>query len=59
MVAAAQKTGTLTEGKPKLVTIRSVGRTDAELLHFAGTLERGSEHPLGTAVVAASRWGAA
>ena len=48
------KTGTLTEGKPKLVTIRSVGRTDAELLHFAGTLERGSEHPLGTAVVAAA-----
>ncbi len=48
------KTGTLTEGKPKLLTIRSFGRTDAELLRFAGTLERGSEHPLGTAVVAAA-----
>jgi len=48
------KTGTLTEGKPKLVTIRSVGRTEAELLRLAGSLEKGSEHPLATAVVAAA-----
>jgi P-type Cu+ transporter len=46
------KTGTLTEGKPQLVTIKSVGRTEAELLRLAGSLERGSEHPLATAVVA-------
>ncbi len=46
------KTGTLTEGKPKLVTIRPVGWTEAELLRLAGSLERGSEHPLAAAVVA-------
>ena len=46
------KTGTLTEGKPKLVTVRPLGRTEAELLRLAGSLERGSEHPLAAAVVA-------
>ena len=45
------KTGTLTEGKPKLVTIRPLGWTEAELLRLAGSLEKGSEHPLATAVV--------
>ena len=46
------KTGTITEGKPKLVTIKAVGRTEAELLQLAGSLERGSEHPLAAAVLA-------
>jgi P-type Cu+ transporter len=46
------KTGTLTEGKPKLVTLKTVGRTEAELLRLVGSLERGSEHPLATAIVA-------
>ncbi len=46
------KTGTLTEGKPKLVTIVTAPRFDeASLLRFAATLERGSEHPLAAAIV--------
>jgi Cu+-exporting ATPase len=47
------KTGTLTEGKPELVSIRpSEGFNEAELLKFAGTIERSSEHPLAAAIVA-------
>ena len=46
------KTGTLTEGKPKLVAIESSGGiTESDLLHFAGSLERASEHPLAEAIV--------
>src|SRR6185436_16366947 len=38
------KTGTLTEGKPKLVSIHLIeGISEKEFLHFAGSLERGSE----------------
>lgn len=47
------KTGTLTEGKPTLLSIRLVAPwTDADLLRFAASLERSSEHPLAAAVVA-------
>jgi Cu+-exporting ATPase len=47
------KTGTLTEGKPKLVSVMAVeGMDEARLLHLAASLERGSEHPLAAAVVA-------
>jgi len=47
------KTGTLTEGKPRLVTIMPVaGSNESELLHVAASLERGSEHPLAAAIVA-------
>jgi P-type Cu+ transporter len=47
------KTGTLTEGKPKLTTIApATGSDEQELLHFAASLERGSEHPLAAAIVA-------
>jgi Cu+-exporting ATPase len=47
------KTGTLTEGKPRLVSIRpAAGVSDAELLRLAAGLERGSEHPLAAAIVA-------
>jgi len=47
------KTGTLTEGKPKLLSIRCVPPwSDVELLRLAASLERSSEHPLATAVVA-------
>lgn len=46
------KTGTLTEGKPKLVTVQPVpGVEDARLLQLAASLERGSEHPLAAAIV--------
>ena len=45
------KTGTLTEGKPKLVTADPIGMDERTLLLLAGSLERGSEHPLAAAVV--------
>jgi Cu+-exporting ATPase len=46
------KTGTLTEGKPKLVSAEVVGGLETHgLLHLAATLERGSEHPLAAAIV--------
>jgi P-type Cu+ transporter len=47
------KTGTLTEGKPKLVNVEPTGAFDEPtLLFLAASLERGSEHPLGAAIVA-------
>jgi Cu+-exporting ATPase len=47
------KTGTLTEGKPKLVSVRPVaGFDETSLLRFAASLERASEHPLAAAIVA-------
>jgi heavy metal translocating P-type ATPase len=50
------KTGTLTEGKPKVVAIKTVGDvSEAELLRFAASLERASEHPLAAAIVAAAK----
>ncbi len=46
------KTGTLTEGKPKLVSVVVVGDLpESELVRLAATLERGSEHPLAAAIV--------
>jgi Cu+-exporting ATPase len=46
------KTGTLTEGKPKLVSIVAAPSFDEPtLLRLAATLERGSEHPLAAAIV--------
>jgi P-type Cu+ transporter len=47
------KTGTLTEGKPRLASVHPEGGWDAsEVLRLAATLERGSEHPLAAAIVA-------
>ena len=49
------KTGTLTEGKPKLVAVRpAVGFNEDLLLQLAGSLERASEHPLAAAIIAAA-----
>lgn len=46
------KTGTLTEGKPKLVSVvAEEGIEETTLLRLAATLERGSEHPLAAAIV--------
>jgi Cu+-exporting ATPase len=46
------KTGTLTEGKPKLVSVEALGGFDAtRLLRLAASVERASEHPLAAAIV--------
>jgi Cu+-exporting ATPase len=50
------KTGTLTEGKPKLAGIETVrGFPEDVLLAMASAIEQGSEHPLATAIVAAAK----
>jgi Cu+-exporting ATPase len=49
------KTGTLTEGRPRVVSIASAtGVSESELLRIASTLERGSEHPLAAAILRAA-----
>jgi Cu+-exporting ATPase len=49
------KTGTLTEGKPRLSEVVTVADTDRkEILRLAASLERASEHPLAAAIVAAA-----
>jgi P-type Cu+ transporter len=49
------KTGTLTEGKPKVVAVTpATGFDEAALLGFAASLERASEHPLAAAIIAAA-----
>jgi P-type Cu+ transporter len=50
------KTGTLTEGKPRLLSTEAVaGHQDDEVLRLAASLEQGSEHPLAGAIVAAAQ----
>jgi P-type Cu+ transporter len=49
------KTGTLTEGRPAVVAIKPAAGVDQdELLRIAASLERGSQHPLGAAIVRAA-----
>jgi len=50
------KTGTLTEGNPKVVSITPVaGENETEILCLAASLERASEHPLAAAIVQAAK----
>jgi P-type Cu+ transporter len=50
------KTGTLTEGRPKVVSIVAAEEFDeAEVLRFAANVEQASEHPLAAAIVAAAK----
>jgi Cu+-exporting ATPase len=50
------KTGTLTEGKPRLASVHALpGWNEVEVLRLAAALERGSEHPLATAIVRGAR----
>jgi len=50
------KTGTLTEGKPRLTrVVATPGSTEAQVLRVAAALERGSEHPLAAAVLAGAQ----
>ncbi|HVV93847.1 MAG TPA: heavy metal translocating P-type ATPase [Hyphomicrobiales bacterium] len=52
---AIDKTGTLTEGRPRLVAVRRLGVIgEDDLLRLAAAAERGSEHPLALAVTAAA-----
>jgi len=49
------KTGTLTEGRPRVVAVKPLsGKAEADLLRIAATLERQSEHPLAAAIVSAA-----
>jgi Cu+-exporting ATPase len=51
----ADKTGTLTEGKPKMVAFQvAAGFAEADVLRLAASLERGSQHPLGAAIMKAA-----
>ncbi|MCR4993753.1 MAG: heavy metal translocating P-type ATPase [Lachnospiraceae bacterium] len=50
-IAALDKTGTITEGKPVVTDIISCGITENELLAYASALEAKSEHPLAKAVI--------
>lgn len=56
-VLVVDKTGTLTEGKPKLTSVVPVagGFSESELLQFAASVEQASEHPLAGAIVAGAK----
>ena len=56
-VVILDKTGTLTEGKPRLteVAVGADAPPEAEILRLAAAAERGSEHPLGLAIVQGAR----
>jgi Cu+-exporting ATPase len=53
-VLLLDKTGTLTAGRPDIVKIVALGLPEADILRFAASLERASEHPLAAAIVRAA-----
>ena len=54
-VVVLDKTGTLTQGKPVVTDVVAVHVAEEELLRLAASAERGSEHPLGEALVEAAK----
>src|SRR5260221_1724091 len=55
-ILLVDKTGTVTEGRPRVTSVRAVpGASERDVLGLAARLERGSEHPLAAAVVAAAQ----
>jgi Cu+-exporting ATPase len=48
------KTGTLTRGKPAVTSLVAIHGSESDLLRIAASLERGSEHPLASAILAAA-----
>jgi Cu+-exporting ATPase len=49
------KTGTITEGKPKVTRVITIGVSERELLRYAAAIEHGSEHPLAKAVLESTK----
>ena len=49
------KTGTLTEGRPRVTTVVTTDADENEVLRLSASLERGSEHPLAAAIAAAAK----
>jgi Cu+-exporting ATPase len=54
-VLAVDKTGTLTEGRPRVAAVEAAGWGETDVLRWAAGLEQGSEHPLAEAVVEHAR----
>ena len=50
-IIVLDKTGTLTRGEPKVTDVIRDGISEQDILFFAGSAEKGSEHPLGEAIV--------
>jgi Cu+-exporting ATPase len=54
-VVVLDKTGTITEGKPSVTDVVALDGEEADVLRLAASVEQGSEHPIGEAIVQAAR----
>lgn len=54
-VVVLDKTGTITEGKPSVTDVVALNGDEADVLHWAASVEQGSEHPIGEAIVREAR----